>query len=135
MASRKLSDLHPLMQPLAAKFVAECTKEGIDVLITCTYRSGAEQNQLFEIGRTLPGKKVTNAKAGQSAHNFMLKGLPAAKAFDCVPMRAGKCVWGTSGEDGELWQQLGAIGERLGLEWAGHWKSFKEFPHFQLKGE
>lgn len=128
-----LSDLHPLMQPLAAKFLEQCKKEGIDVIITCTYRSGVEQDQLYEIGRTLPGKKVTNAKAGESAHNYRIAGKPAAKAFDCVPLRNGKCVWGTTGEDGELWQHIGVIGEKLGLEWAGRWKTFKEYPHFQLK--
>lgn len=39
--------------------------------LTCTHRSNDEQNALFEIGRTKPGKKVTNAKGGESPHNFL----------------------------------------------------------------
>jgi peptidoglycan L-alanyl-D-glutamate endopeptidase CwlK len=30
--------------------------------------------------------------------------------------------------------QIGKIGESCGLEWAGNWKTFKEFPHFQYTG-
>lgn len=134
MASRKISDLHPTLQFLATRLVTECAAEGIDLLITCTYRSGAEQDELYKQGRTTPGSKVTNAKAGQSLHNFTLNGKPASKAFDVVPMRAGKCVWGTKGADLELWQTVGYLGKSLGLEWAGDWVKFKEFPHFQLKG-
>jgi len=51
-----------------------------------------------------------------------------------VPLRAGKPVWGTSGEDGKLWQKVGEIGKSCGLEWAGDWKVFKEYPHFQYTG-
>mgnify|MGYP003338216528 CR=1 FL=1 len=27
-----------------------------------------------------------------------------------------------------------AIGKKFGLEWAGDWKTFKEYPHFQYRG-
>ena len=45
--------------------------------ITHTYRSIQEQNELYAIGRTIKGNKVTNAKGGQSYHNYGL-------AFDIV---------------------------------------------------
>lgn len=63
--------------------------------------------------------------------------------MDVVPLRFGKPVWGTKGDgidknpsdddkdDLELWQRVGAIGESVGLEWAGRWKRFPEYPHFQ----
>lgn len=129
MASRKLSDLHPTLQPIAEQFLEACRLAGLDILITCTYRSGAEQNALYEQGRTKPGAKVTNAKAGQSSHNFELNGKPASKAFDIVPLVGGKPMWSSKHPS---WAAAGAIGKRLGLEWAGEWKTFKEFPHFQL---
>lgn len=129
MASRKLDDLHPLLKPLATQFLSECQKQGIDVLITCTYRSPEEQTQLYAQGRTKPGKIVTNAKAGQSKHNFQVGVFPASKAFDTVPMRSGKPVWAASDP---LWKSLGEIGRTIGLEWAGDWKTFREYPHFQL---
>lgn len=129
MASRKIIDLHPEMQPLAEKFLDACHAAGIEVLVTCTYRSMAEQAALYAQGRTSAGHVVTNARPGESRHNDLLNGKPAARAFDIVPMRAGKPVW--DAED-PVWQQMGDIGESLGLEWAGRWIHFREFPHFQL---
>ncbi|MBK5230848.1 MAG: M15 family metallopeptidase, partial [Thermoleophilia bacterium] len=84
-------------------------------------------------------RRVTNARGGDSMHQY-------GAAFDAVPLRHGKLVWGTRGDgidddptdddtdDLELWQRLGAIGEACGLEWAGRWKRFREFPHFQYTG-
>lgn len=125
--SRKLDDLLPAVEVLARAFIDRCKDEGIDILVTSTYRDHESQNALYAQGRTKPGKRVTNAKGGQSYHNWRV-------AFDVVPLRGGKPVWGTSGEDGKLWQAIGEIGEEVGLEWAGRWKTFKEFPHFQYTG-
>lgn len=131
MASRKLSDLHPQLLQIAEKFLDACHAEKIDILVTCTYRSNQEQDQLYAISRTIPGKKVTNAKAGQSKHNFTMNGKPAAKAFDVVPMMNGKPIWDASSP---LWKRLGIIGNSLGLSWAGDWKgSMREYPHFELR--
>jgi peptidoglycan L-alanyl-D-glutamate endopeptidase CwlK len=125
--SRKIDDLHPKVAIMCKKFIAECDKQDIDILITSTYRDGESQTALYAQGRTKPGNIVTNAKAGQSFHNWKC-------AFDVVPLRNGKPVWGTNGKDLELWNKVGAIGESVGLEWAGRWKRFREFPHFQFTG-
>ena len=130
MASRKLSDLAPDVRILAQMFLDSADDEGIDVLVTCTYRSGIEQAALYAQGRTAKGKIVTNAKPGESLHNAMLNGNPAARAFDVVPMVMGKPMWDA---EHPHWQTLGRIGKDCGLEWAGDWKRFKEYPHFQLK--
>ncbi len=125
--SRKIEDLNPIMAAKTRQFIAKCTEAGIDVLITCTFRDNESQEALYAIGRTRSGARVTNARAGQSFHNYRL-------AFDCVPLRGGKPVWGTTGDDLKLWQKLGQIGKSCGLEWAGEWESFREFPHFQYAG-
>ena len=97
----------------------------------CAYRSNAQQEALYAQGRTKPGPRVTNARGGQSAHNFMLDGKPAAKAFDIVPVIHGKAMWSRAHPH---WQTLGKIGMDLGLNWYGAPGSkFDEFPHFQLK--
>ena len=139
ISSRKIGDLHPRVAAMAEMFVERCALAGIDVIITSTYRDHESQAELYAQGRTKPGRKVTNAKPGQSWHNWRL-------AFDFVPLRNGKAVWGTSGngidndptdddkDDLELWQVCGEIGEQIGLEWAGRWKTFREFPHFQYTG-
>jgi peptidoglycan L-alanyl-D-glutamate endopeptidase CwlK len=153
MASRKIGDLSPRMQVLYNKFHDRCRrdtwflKNGIEVLLTCTFRSGEEQNKLYAQGRTAPGRRVTNAKAGKSKHNTVdARGKPASDAFDVVPLRHGRCIWGTNGDgidqdptdddtdDLEAWDRVGEHGVAAGLEWGGNWTSFKDRPHFQDPG-
>jgi peptidoglycan L-alanyl-D-glutamate endopeptidase CwlK len=139
MASREIRDLSPAMQVLYNRFNDRCRRDqdlaraGVTVLLICTYRSDEEQEELYAQGRTKPGAIVTRAKPGKSKHNARLPtGEPAAEAFDVVPLRHGRPVWGTEGEDGELWQKVGAHGVAVGLKWYGSPDAaFREFPHFQ----
>ena len=122
--SRKIDDLLPIVQGKVRKFLELCHENDIDLLITSTFRDNESQNALYAQGRTAPGKIVTNAKAGESWHNHRC-------AIDVVPLRNGKPVW--DGKD-PVWQDVGRLGKEAGLEWAGEWKRFKEFPHFQYTG-
>ena len=121
--SRSLDDLLPQVKSRVEAFIAACKAENIDLLITSTYRDNESQNALYAQGRTAGGSIVTNAKAGQSFHNWRC-------AVDVVPIVNGKAVW----NDTNLWARIGVIGKSVGLEWAGDWKKFKEFPHFQYTG-
>ena len=121
--SRDLKELIPQAKSRAESFVRECKKQGIDVLITSTYRDFESQNALYAQGRTKAGKRVTNAKGGQSWHNFRC-------AFDFVPMVNGKAQW----NDARTFKRCGEIAESVGLEWAGRWKSFPEMAHCQYTG-
>jgi peptidoglycan L-alanyl-D-glutamate endopeptidase CwlK len=48
-----------------------------------------------------------------------------------VPLDAKrKPVW----NDDKLWQQIGNIGESVGLAWGGRFKTFPDKPHFQKSG-
>lgn len=125
--SRDLNDLEPETRAKAFDFLRRCKEDGLSVLVTNTYRPPEVQAALYAKGRTAPGTKVTNAKPGFSWHQFRC-------ALDVVPLRDKKAVWGTSGEDGELWQRVGAHGRAAGLEWGGDWKKFKDMPHFQHTG-
>lgn len=132
MASRKIEHLHPTLQPIAREFIRRCQERGLSTFIVCTYRSNAEQDELYAQGRTISGTVVTNAKAGQSAHNKTLPdGTPASMAFDIGVLYNGKYdVRGVSPE----WNESGLVGMELGLEWYGApGAKFKEKPHFQLK--
>lgn len=122
--SRKLEDLLPQVRSRVEAFLKAADEAGIDLLVTSTYRDNASQDALYAQGRTAPGRIVTNAKAGQSYHNFRC-------AVDVVPLRNGKPVWDTKDP---VWQTVGRLGKAAGLEWAGDWKRFKEFPHFQYAG-
>jgi peptidoglycan L-alanyl-D-glutamate endopeptidase CwlK len=125
-------------------------------MIYCTFRDAGEQARLYRQGRTkdqikkcrsrlkslgfdqlshllkaaapIEGSKLTFAGPGESFHQYGL-------AYDCVPLVNGKPEWRTRGTSLALWQQVGALGESVGLEWAGSWGRFKEFPHFQLIGD
>ncbi|MBH8600228.1 M15 family metallopeptidase, partial [Thermoactinomyces sp. CICC 23799] len=69
---KRISELQPQVKSAAEKALTEAEKAGLDILITDGLRTFAEQNELYAQGRTKPGKIVTNAKAGQSYHNFGL---------------------------------------------------------------
>jgi peptidoglycan L-alanyl-D-glutamate endopeptidase CwlK len=126
--SRQLEDLVPAAQQRAQALVKAAKDAGIDFLVTSTYRSNEEQAALYAQGRTKPGAIVTNARPGDSYHNWRC-------AFDVVPLRNGKPVWGTSGPDGDLWRKIGEMGEAVGLEWAGRWTGkLREMAHFQYTG-
>lgn len=127
--SRKLEDLRSDVQEKAEKFLSIAKGMGIDVLITCTYRSNEEQAILYAQGRTSPGKIVTYALPGESKHNNVEGGDPASLAFDVVPLIGGKPMWDASNP---VWKVLGSIGKSVGLKWAGDWKRFKEYPHFEV---
>ena len=144
MASRDLEELHFSIKKKAYEFLLGCKLEKIDILISCTYRSSLGQKALHAQGRKsleevnklrskiglylLKTEKenviVTNAKPGRSMHEYRL-------AFDVVPLIAGKPIWDSKNP---LWKMLGEIGKKCGLEWAGDWTTFKEYPHFQYTG-
>ena len=120
MPSRRLEDLHPLIAEKAQQLIEIAQAEGIEILVTSTLRSFEEQAELFAIGRTKPGEKVTNAEPGESWHNFGL-------AFDIVPLVNGKAVW-----DSPFWSRIGDLGKQVGLVWGGDFHSFKDKPHFEF---
>ena len=122
--SRSLNDLLPEAKKRVEQFLAAAKAQGIDLLVTSTYRDNASQDALYAQGRTAPGKIVTNARAGQSFHNYRC-------AVDVVPIKNGKPVWDAKDP---VWQKVGSLGKAAGLEWAGDWKRFKEMAHFQYTG-
>lgn len=122
--SRSLDDLHPKVKALALEFQKACAEKGMDILIYSTYRDGEAQNKLYAQGRTEKGNIVTNARAGESMHNYHL-------AFDWVPMLHGKALW----NDHVAYATCGKIAEDIGLEWAGRWSGkLKETAHCQFTG-
>lgn len=122
--SRSLDELAPPVKERVENFLNLCKKNNIDLLVTSTYRDNESQQALYAQGRTTAGKVVTNAKAGDSWHNWRC-------AVDVVPLVNGKPNW--DGSD-PVWAKIGELGNQAGLEWAGNWKTFKELAHFQYTG-
>lgn len=125
-----LKQLHPLVAKRGESFVrlaSSCLD--LNVRLTSGYRSAKEQNELYAQGRSKPGDVVTNAKAGQSYHNYGL-------AVDFVIIHNNKADYDLSADNNRNdipdWQELGELGKALGFEWGGDWDTFPDYPHLQM---
>jgi peptidoglycan LD-endopeptidase CwlK len=96
--------------------ISDCKTTGVEYTATLGFRTYAEQDALFAQGRTTPGHIVTNARGGESAHNFGL----------AVDFFAGD--W-----DPQSYERLGSMVALRGLVWGGSWKK-PDRPHVQWPG-
>ena len=62
---RDILELTPNAQKACKLFMEECKRQGLNVLITETYRSQERQDYLYAQGRTRPGNKVTWTKSSR----------------------------------------------------------------------
>ncbi len=118
-ACRDLNKLSAKGKQACELFLAECKKQGLNVLVTETYRSQARQTYLYEQGRTRPGKIVTQIKK-VGYHN-------TGNAWDIC-----QNIKGQEYSDSSFFAKCGAIAKSLGIEWGGYWKGFVDTPHFQI---
>lgn len=120
---RDITKCHPTLQKKAKELVKRCADKGLKIAIGECLRTVAEQDALYAQGRTKPGAKVTNARGNtySSMHQWGL-------ACD-VYRNDGKGAFNDS--DG-FFTKVGKIGQSIGLEWGGSWKSPVDKPHFQL---
>ena len=124
--SRDLRLADPKFLDLWPEFKKEFGLEtGYSVEISSTYRSPQAQQDLYAMGRTRPGKIVTNCDGIKilSKHNIF-----PAKAIDVYIHKAGKAIW-----DLRVFDLLEPLAEKYNLEWGGSWKTFKDRPHLEIK--
>lgn len=124
----RLLTLHKSFQPLVDALLKCGEALGLNVQISCGFRSEAEQAVLFAVGRTRPGNIVTNAMPGQSAHNH---GLGVDLFFLDTK--------GKASFDPKLYRKLDKAAQAVGLYekglfWSGNWSTFKEMAHWELTG-
>lgn len=109
--------------------------KGVRLRFSYTYRSFAEQDELYKQGRLYKGKIVTNAKGGQSYHNYGL-------AFDIVFLidKDNNGTFETASwdilkdYDGDKvadWIEVAKYFKSKGWVWGGDFKSLKDYPHFE----
>lgn len=124
----------PLLRKLEA-LAERCRTRHVDYWATSGLRSWEEQERLYALGRTVPnvdatedkpmGGKVTNARGGQSYHNF---GIASDFALDKDAVREGlQPDWNF-----ESYRVLAEEAKAVGLEPGFFWKSFPDAPHVQL---
>lgn len=157
---KDLSDLHPDMLPLAARFLEFCAARSLTVKIYGTLRTHEEQARLYRQGRTLPvikdgAQKLLRLLRPDLAQILMdgaladppvgerivTRALPGQSpheyglAFDAVPTLNGILLWDDSKPQiFKFWERMGAAGRRAGLIWGGDWDKFADMPHFQIPG-
>ena len=128
-SKNNIATLKPEVQPYALALFEEAAKNGIQIQIVGGTRTYAEQDALYCQGRKISyckgfstsGAIVTNAKAGESNHNFGI-------AFDIAIFDGKNPIYNSSKYD-----DVGKFGKKLGLEWGGDWSTFRDRPHFQLR--
>lgn len=122
--------LHPVVTAKKEKLVAQAEKIGISIVITNGFRSAEEQDALYRKGRSVEGAIVTNAKGGESYHNYGLAIDFALRTAD------GGVVWDMERDENQNgqsdWMEVVGIAKRLGFLWGGDWESFPDYPHLQM---
>lgn len=120
-----LATVNPALADKVRAAAATLEANGTYLLVVSGLRTAAEQNALYAQGRTAPGHIVTNAKAGQSMHNYGL-------AVDVVPYlsgQSGALNWQPSTPQ---FQAMVAALKAQALAWGGDWVTFKDEDHFQM---
>jgi len=124
-STAQVASLAPALGARADRLLRECAAGGVRLAVKEGLRTWEKQDRLFAQGRTAPGAVVTMARGGSSYHNFGL-------AFDVVVLdRQGWEVWDPAHPD---WRLAADVGKRLGLAWGGDWRSFRDIPHFERRG-
>lgn len=125
----RLAEVMPELAARIRHMAFNLSREGIYIRVTQGLRTIEQQNALYAIGRTQPGKIVTNAHGGMSYHNYGL-------AVDCVPSLNGALKpfapdWNPAHES---WQRMEAEGRAHDLTTGADFRTFPDYPHFQLNG-
>lgn len=117
-----------LVYPRLARIIRELhdslSAAGIRIVVVQGLRTISQQDLLYAQGRTRPGHIVTNARGGQSYHNYGL-------AVDCAPMVGTVIDWSASHP---AWKAMEDAGVALGLTSGATWQRIVDAPHFQLTG-
>jgi peptidoglycan L-alanyl-D-glutamate endopeptidase CwlK len=87
-------------------------------------RSMELQATLYATGRTRSGKIVTNARPGESPHNYGM-------ATDWAPTHNGQPFWPNASDP--LWLDYGKAVKDVGLKWGGNFTKFIDCPHNELQ--
>lgn len=114
--------LHPKVKDKFAAFITDA-EEAMDITLLMVQggRTFAQQQAIYDQGRTTPGKIVTKAKPGQSYHNYFLAG-------DLVPFKVDNKTL-----DWEYnFELLVPFAAKYGITWGGYFPS-PDRDHFECK--
>ncbi len=122
---KRLATLHPHAWAVFERFIDDMAKDwDIRIFVTDALRTYAKQQELYNIGRETQAKIVTNAKPGQSWHNF-------GRAIDVAFYKNGQITWNGMENEVDLWAFIGGEAGKRGITWSGNWTGFSERCHFE----
>lgn len=123
---RNLSNVHPILRDKVNLLLAELASEGVSAFVSYGGRTVVEQDALYALGRTKPGKRVTDARGGFSYHNYFV-----AADILCLDGK-GNIIWDG---DHHYYTRLGAAAIKYDLAWGFH-KNGKHWDkgHVNLRG-
>ncbi|GGN99535.1 hypothetical protein GCM10010969_19720 [Saccharibacillus kuerlensis] len=126
----RIAGLHPEVRAKMDTLIEQAAAKEIEVVITSGFRSSEEQDRLYRQGRENSGNIVTNARGGQSYHNFGL-------AIDfALRDGSGNIVWDMemdrNGSGRSDWMEVVELAKALGFDWGGDWENFRDYPHLQI---
>ncbi len=115
-----------------AKPIFEKNNPQYKVIISEGIRSKDRQKELYAKGRKWDnGRWIITNKSKVVTMTMKSKHLEG-KAIDVAFIINGRCDWSVN-----LFQEFAEIIDKLDvlnvIEWGGNWKSFKDYPHFQVK--
>jgi len=118
-----IATLLPNTQIQARKFMSLAKDFRLTVKLISGTRSYAEQDELFK-----KRPKVTNARGGQSNHNFGI-------AWDVGIFSGSKYYTGATSAEEKAYIELSklilpTLGDKL--SWGGNWKSIVDRPHYEM---
>ncbi|OWA35162.1 peptidase M15 [Saccharibacillus sp. O16] len=128
-SDQRIIALHPDVQIAADQLVQQAAERGIEVAITSDFRSSEEQDRLYRQGRSEKGNIVTQARGGQSYHNYGL-------AIDFALRDGSKVIWDMEKDGNQSgrsdWMEVVDLAKALGFDWGGDWSNFPDYPHLQM---
>jgi peptidoglycan L-alanyl-D-glutamate endopeptidase CwlK len=129
---RDITVLHPAAQYRAPLLVQKCAEQGIRIKIGECYRTVKEQDDKYAQGRTAPGIIVTKCKG--STYSSMHQWYIAFDVFLDMDIDGdGKTSDDSYNDKLSTFRKIGKIGESIGLEWGGDWRSVTDKPHFSYQ--
>lgn len=126
---RRMLGLHPDLREALIALLAAMDELGHPMTITDALRSTAQQQALYAIGRTTPGKPVTNCDGVTKRSNHQAQADGFGHAVDCAFLDAhGQPTW----NEASPWRLYGEAAKALGLRWGGEFRTLVDQPHVEL---
>lgn len=133
---RDIDQMNELVKVQLLLALDDIKQQGVTPLVVETLRTLERQKWLFGQGRTKAECKANGvpesyaregAKVTSTLNSIHILGC----AVDLIPQRGGKAIWDSDDKDSK---KIIATMQQYGFESGANWQTFKDSPHYQVKG-